>query len=591
MRIGDVVEEIKRRVDLVEIASAYVKLKRVGRNWEGLCPFHREKTPSFYINPEKQLWYCFGCGAGGDVFAFVQKAENLTFREALEKLAGQAGVQLPVSPEYAKASDEREKLRRACEIAARFYQECLKRSPDALSYLKKRGIKEETSEAFRLGYAPNSWTALADRLRQEGVDAKVGIAAGLLAHSERGSLYDRFRNRVMFPVCDVTGRVVAFGGRILEDTEGVPKYLNSPETPLFSKGSTLYGLHLARNSIAENECAVLVEGYMDVISLHQSGVTNAVATLGTSLTAEQLRLLGRYTRTCVLLYDCDSAGLKAALRSIPLFEESGIDVRIGDLPAGDDPDSFVRREGAAALAKVTAEAKPVLDYRMGLLIREHGTDTLDARRRLVAAAVPVLASVSNNLDRSRWTRKLAEIWVSPRMEMAAAAEENIAREVSEYRRRAQSKGGTSAPRANDVAGFKVPVGFNRVIKAQEFLLRACLESRDAAEATFSELRPEHFTEGAHRQLAEIVAERLGDDAWDVSSWDLGEGSAAVLAARLMSDPEPVLPESALAECRRLVRSHWEREQVRELIRKSEEGKELSYDELKRIEQSRLMQQP
>jgi DNA primase len=158
LRIGDVVEEIKRRVDLVEIASAYVKLKRVGRNWEGLCPFHREKTPSFYINPEKQLWYCFGCGAGGDVFAFVQKAENLTFREALEKLAGQAGVQLPVSPEYAKASDEREKLRRACEVAARFYQECLKRSPDALSYLKKRGIKEETSEAFRLGYAPNSWT-------------------------------------------------------------------------------------------------------------------------------------------------------------------------------------------------------------------------------------------------------------------------------------------------------------------------------------------------------------------------------------------------------------------------------------------------
>ncbi|MGQ9523684.1 MAG: DNA primase [Armatimonadota bacterium] len=583
MASKDIVEEIKRRVDLVEIASAYVKLRRAGRNWEGLCPFHQEKTPSFSINPEKQVWYCFGCGSGGDVFSFVQKADGLTFREALEKLAARTGVRIDAG-DRPKPTGELDVLRSACETAAAFYQQCLKRSREAQDYLRHRGIDEDTSERFRLGYAPDEWSALADHLARSGVSAVIGVKAGLLARAEQtGRVYDRMRGRVVFPICDVTGRVIAFGGRVIRGAENSPKYLNSPESPLFVKGSTLYGLHLARTAIQEREQAVLVEGYFDVVSLHGAGIRNAVATLGTALTREHLNLLGRYIKSCVLLYDSDSAGLRAALRSIPLFEESELEVRIAVLPDGHDPDSFVRTHGATALAEQIRSAQTVLDYQMGLLIRRFGTEGEEAKRKLVSSAVPILARVQNHLELGRWTRRLAEIWCGARLEMAASAEESIVKQISEYRRRARGE----AVSADTMVPKPLPTGSKRLQRAQECILKACLESRDVAEAVFREVQPEHFTSSELVDLARLVRSHLADDEWDAAGWDLGDGPAAVLAGRLMADREPVLGPDSVMQCCNMLKSHWEHEQVQELIRRSQEGEVLSHAELRRIEQSRL----
>lgn len=582
MASNDVVEEIKRRVDLVEIASAYVRLRRAGRNWEGLCPFHQEKTPSFSINPEKQMWYCFGCGSGGDVFTFVQKAEGLTFREALEKLAAKAGVRLePRSG--AKAAGELDVLRGACELAAAFYQQCLKRSTEAQEYIRRRGIDANTAERFRLGYAPDEWTSLADYLARRGVPAGVGIKAGLLAKAEQtGRVYDRMRGRLIFPICDVMGRVIAFGGRVIRDVENAPKYLNSPESPLFSKSSTLYGLHLARTAISEREQAVLVEGYVDVVSLHGAGIRNAVATLGTALTREHLNVLGRYTKNCVLLYDSDSAGLRAALRSIPLFEDSGVEVRIVVLPDGHDPDSYVHAHGPAALAEQIGSAQTVLDYQMGLLIRRFGTEGEDAKRKLVSSAVPVLARVQNDIERSRWTRRLAEIWCGTRLEMAAAAEESIAKQIAQHRRRA----GTPQRRPEVEAEELPPTGSRRLQRAQECILKACLDRRETAEAVFGEIQPELFTSEELADLARVIRSHLAEEGWEVAAWDLGEGPASSTAARLMADGEPVLELDAVMQCCNMLKAHWEKQQVQELIRRSQEGEDLSHAELRRIERSR-----
>lgn len=584
MRSRDPVEEVKRRVDLVDVISAYVRLRKAGRNWEGLCPFHQEKTPSFSVNQEKQFWHCFGCGAGGDVFAFLQKAENLTFREALERLAQHVGVPLDQSPARAKASSERDRLRSACEMACTFYSRTLLKSPHAVAYLKERGMDRATVDRFRLGYAPAAWDALANHLARNGVSQADALKAGLLASSNSaGRVYDRLRDRVVFPICDPEGRVIAFGGRTIGNTEGAPKYLNSPETPLFHKGRVLYALHLAKRAIGSQDRAVVVEGYMDAVALHKAGVENAVATLGTALTREHLILLGRYTRRAVLLYDSDSAGLSAALRSLPLFEESGIDVRVATLPDGHDPDSYVRQYGPVALAERLDAALPVLDYRMDLLIRQHGTSTEEAVVRLAKAAVPVLAGVRNHLDRGRWIRRLAELW-RPNGSGIVEAEEDLRRAVAAYHRTgATPRMAEGAEPLKRVAVGHLPPGqARRIYLAEAEILRSCLESRAAAEQAFAALRPEQFEDGELRELATLISSHLADDGWDVATWRMEGEAGASLAARLSANPAPPLTGEALAECIELVIAHQELEQVRELKRRMREGEIPDHDELERI---------
>ncbi|MCS7170029.1 MAG: DNA primase, partial [Candidatus Kapabacteria bacterium] len=348
-----VIEQVRQQVDLVELVGEVVLLKRVGKNYAGLCPFHREDTPSFFVQPERGIFKCFGCGKGGNAITFVMEYYRLAFPEAVRFLAERFGIALP--EEAIKGGEKQGELARsvyqALQAAASYYHEALFRpeGTDALAYVTSRGLQESTLRRFGVGYAPETWDALLRYLHQRGFDEAVLEEAGLVNRSERGGVYDRFRHRLMFPIHDTIGRVVGFGARRLREEEATPKYLNSPATPVYDKGRLLYGLYHARDALRTNGYAVLVEGYMDVLTLHQAGIATAVATAGTALTVEQLRLLRRYCRQLFVIYDADRAGQQATLRALELALQEGFEVKITLLPEGEDPDSFVRAQGAKAL--------------------------------------------------------------------------------------------------------------------------------------------------------------------------------------------------------------------------------------------------
>ena len=360
-------EELRARVDLGEVVGRHVKLTRRGREYVGLSPFQTEKTPSFTVVPEKGFYHCFSSGEHGDVIDFVMKVEGLAFPDAVERLAALAGLQVPVdSPEERERSEKRKSLYDVVEAATRHFERCL-RMPEgkaALDYLRRRGLDDGTIARFRLGYAPDSHTTIKGALAREGMDEDALVEAGLLIRPDDAARkpYDRFRHRVMFPITDRRGRPIAFGGRILAD--GEPKYLNSPETPLFHKGAVLYGLHQATRAAAERKQVVVAEGYMDVIALAKAGIENAVAPLGTALTEEQFALLWKMAPEAVLCFDGDRAGQKAATRAaeraLPLLRPE-VSVRFAQLPAGEDPDSLIGQKGAAAMAEIVAEALSLSD--------------------------------------------------------------------------------------------------------------------------------------------------------------------------------------------------------------------------------------
>ena len=410
----DQVQAIRERADIVEIVSQYATLKQSGRVFKALCPFHSEKTASFQVDPERGLWRCWGaCGTGGDVFSFVQKVDNLTFPEAAEKLARRYGLPFQRGGESAERSSERERLLRVSALAERFFQEQYRRAPHVQAYAARRGLSPEAVERFRLGFAPGH-DRLAAFLSSQKVSPAEAEQAGLLVRGENG-YRDRFWNRLIFPILDVEGRPIGFGGRTMEDHQ--PKYLNSPETPIFRKGRTLFGLHLARKGIPAAGCAVVVEGYMDLIACQEAGFSQTVATLGTAITPEVIRLLRRYTSQLVLAYDGDSAGLGAALRSAPAFEEAGCEVRIVRLPAGKDPDSVIREEGAASFQQLLNEAEPLVEYHLGELARKHDLSTPEGRLALVQEAARIVSQLRSTVAREhhrgqfeRRLRKLAEQW-------------------------------------------------------------------------------------------------------------------------------------------------------------------------------------
>lgn len=371
-RFGDdKIEEVRSRADIVEIVGAHVRLRRAGRNFVGLCPFHNEKTPSFSVNAERGFFHCFGCGAGGSVFNFIMRVEGLTFPEAVRSLARKYGVTLPEHDQSGAAAGEREAMLKASEVAAEFFAHVLWNTSDgalAREYLKSRGISVETSRAFMIGFAPSRPASLAKALERRGL-GDAGVKVGLVrkdGDAATGAVaYDMFRARVMFPIRDAQGRVIAFGGRVLDAR--LPKYINSPESPLYSKARTLYGLFEARQAISSNAAAgkdraILVEGYFDVIALWQAGFKEAVAGCGTALTVEQLRALSRYTKNVIACFDGDAAGRKASMRALEIFLQAGLLGRGIFIPSGFDPDTFVRERGAAAFAELTDKSELLVDY-------------------------------------------------------------------------------------------------------------------------------------------------------------------------------------------------------------------------------------
>jgi len=419
---GSIADKVKQQADIVRLVGDYVRLKKSGQNFVGLCPFHPEKTPSFAVHPVKQIYHCFGCGAGGDVFKFVMEMEKVAFPEALRLVAEKVGVRLPEraprTPEEAKATRQRTALVKLHEQAAAFFAEQLESTKEgrlARAYLNDRGLDDETIKAFGIGYAPGAGDALLRRLRELGASPEALAASGLVnkdpAYSGAGDrgLYDRFRRRVMFPIATESGRIVAFGGRALGESEGSgPKYMNSPESPIYSKSRVLYNLHRAKEAVRKQNYAVLVEGYLDCIGAHTAGATNVVASCGTSLTPEQVKLLGRSTHNVVVNFDPDTAGVAATERSLNLLLEQGFQVRVLALPAGTDPDSFVRQQGAAAYREKLKESKPYLDY---LAERARGDFDLHSQEGKIAALnflLPYLARVPNKIRRAEWASELAQ---------------------------------------------------------------------------------------------------------------------------------------------------------------------------------------
>ncbi|KYH30810.1 DNA primase [Neomoorella mulderi] len=407
----EVIDEVKDRVDIVEIIGSYVRLKRSGRNYVGLCPFHKEKTPSFTVSPDKQMFYCFGCGAGGDVFAFLMKQDGLSFPEAVKTLAARVGIDLAGAGESPAARREREwkeRLYQLGAIAASFYYRLLMRHPVAAParlYLQRRGVKGETARLFELGYAPDTGTALVDYLRRQGFTPWEIDQAGLSASRPPRGTADRFRGRLMFPIKDSRGRVIGFGGRIL--SEGQPKYLNSPETALFHKGRHLYGLHLALPGIRRKGQAILVEGYMDMIAAWQHGIDNVVASLGTALTTEQARELKKYAREVIIAYDADTAGEAATLRGLDILAAAGLQVRVLQLPAGKDPDEFLAARGTAAFQELVKESQGLMEFRINKAVAEHDPTRPLGRKAIMAAVLPYLQQVKDAVEQEAYIRLLS----------------------------------------------------------------------------------------------------------------------------------------------------------------------------------------
>ncbi|MBR0130244.1 MAG: DNA primase [Firmicutes bacterium] len=385
------IEEIKSRCNIVDVISPVVPLKRTGANWKGCCPFHKEKTPSFVVSEQRQSYHCFGCGVGGDVITFTEKYYNLDFPEAVEKLANQYGIQIDTV--YSQQGKKREPYYELNKQAARhFYKNLASGWNPGLEYLNKRKLTAETVKTFWIGYAANEWTDMTDALIKQGADRNMLVELGLCSEKNK-RVYDKYRSRLIFPIVNTQGKIIGFGGRIIGD--GEPKYLNSPESLVFQKKNNLYGLNVTRQEIQKEGYAIVVEGYMDMVSLYQGGVKNAVATLGTALTPEQAKLLSRYTQSVVLCYDADAAGIKAAIRGIDVLRHAGLEVKVLHVDDGKDPDEYIQKHGRDEFINlVKNKALPDVEYKMALIARKYDVRKTDESIKFFRAAARVLKELS-----------------------------------------------------------------------------------------------------------------------------------------------------------------------------------------------------
>lgn len=523
------IDEIRRRVDIVEVIGEVLPLQRAGRSFKGLCPFHQEKTASFTVSPDRQAYHCFGCGAGGNVISFVMEFDKVGFVEAVRSLARRAGVAVP-EPRRADPAEQREHdaIFHALRLAQTLYRSNLedeRAGKAARRYLAERGITAETSLAFGLGYAPAGWEELAQRATREGIPAEILVKSGLAkSREESGGHYDVFRNRIIFPIVGTSDRVLGFGGRSLGDEE--PKYMNSSETPVFRKGQNLYGLPQARDAIRSKGSAVVVEGYMDLIALHQAGARHVVAPLGTAFGPEQGRLLARYAPAATIAFDGDAAGRRAVWLAAPWLWESGLRVRVATLPEGEDPDSLVRRAGLAGWEAIESGARDFVEFGFEEAADAAALD--DVLRRMVAA----LAGVRDDLRRAMYARAVAE--------RAGIPEETLLRSVKREieRRRGGAGAAERAAGATSAATEQTPEE-RADLQAERDLLHLLLECPHLQPEVAPRFSPDLFADESLRAIAEAMRR-----AWDAESTLTAEdlmrldgeaaltaGAAAVLVAR------------------------------------------------------------
>lgn len=579
----DILREIRSRNDIVEVISEYVLLKQTGKNYKALCPFHTERTPSFVVSPERQLFHCFGCGASGDVFAFIMKLENMSFPEAARLLAERAGIDLPGDGASGprREGDIKALILEANEAAADYFNWALlqtRQGATALDYLRGRGIDEDDIVRFKLGYAPPGWDSLYKALTRKGLSPEILEAAGLIIkRKESRGFYDRFRNRVMFTIFDLHGRVVGFGGRVLDDSQ--PKYLNSPETAVFSKGSSLYGISVARDEIRASGRAVIVEGYTDVIAAHRAGVRTAVASLGTALTQNQARLLARYAKEVVLAYDADFAGEAATIRGMDLLSAAGLQVKVAVFPGGKDPDEVIRSEGRDAFVSMLDGARPLVEYKLDLALKDIDLSTLQGRVAAAARAAAVVAGIQNAVERLEYSRVMAARLNVPEEafieEVRKLGRTGPAPRVPSKDKFGQNRNTTGNTHVEGVSHLRQGVPA-KVIKAERGLLRLMLEEPDVYIAVRRELGEVVFSCDEHRTIAAAImdearnSERGGVtgsvDAASVIS-RLADDTLRAVATGAFIEDIPVSPEGRkeiLSDYIKVLKEHLMRERIRRM---------------------------
>ena len=406
------VREVAERISITDVVGEYVQLRRAGANFLGLCPFHGEKTPSFNVNPAREMFHCFGCGAGGSVFTFIMRIEGVSFPEAVKVLARRAGVEIEerqLTPSERQAQDEREQFRRINEITAEFYRGTLEQKPEGASgraYLDRRGVDGETAAAYRMGFAPDQRDALVNHLKRSGASLEAALKLGIVRKGDHG-WHDLFRNRLIFPIRDSRGQVIAFAGRVLDAS--LPKYINSPESPLYHKSAVLFGLDMALPTVRTENALIIVEGYFDHLALYRAGVRNVAATCGTALTATHAGLIRRHASKVYTLFDSDAAGQKATVRSMELFLEQRIPAYVIALPAGDDPDSYLAANPAESFLECRDRARPAFEFFVRSLLTRHPPGTIDSKVRVIDEVIPRFRKIADPIERDLYEKEICRL--------------------------------------------------------------------------------------------------------------------------------------------------------------------------------------
>jgi DNA primase len=558
------IDEIRERADIISVISEYVPLKKRGKNYLGSCPFHSEKTPSFTVNQDKKLFHCFGCGEGGNIFAFIMKIENIGFAEAVGLLGEKTGIEVPRYARSQDANSKGERLSEAIKLAAEHFQKNLQQEhagESAREYLKKRGIDERTAAAFKLGFSLDSWDALTKHLLSRGVDTKDIEAAGLALSKEGGGLYDRFRGRLMFAIEDARGRDVGFGGRIL--SEGEPKYLNSPETQVYNKSRLLYGLNLSKDFIKAENLAVVVEGYMDVIACYQFGIKNVVASMGTALTDEQIKLISRFTSNVALVYDKDPAGEAATQRGVDLLRKASINVKVARITFGKDPDELIRTKGPGALKDALSSALPWLEYLINSSISRFDLREIEQRVKALREASRLIAQERDALTRSEFVKYAAKL--------LGSREDAIAEEVK--KELFYSAKSTKKSEARSIKEKPAP----KINRAEEAALELSITNPDALKILKGSVHWGEFTDPVNRTIAELImsVEAEGKDLAKFLEDNLpSEEAKKRLSAILLSESPTDNVERTIKDYINAIKAHHVKLRIADLRSKIEEAERI-----------------
>lgn len=552
----DLISDVMAANDIVDVISSYISLKKNGRSYVGLCPFHSEKTPSFSVSPDKQLYHCFGCGEGGNVLTFIMKAENLDFVEGLKLLADRARIALP-EPQMSEDADKRYKMKQriinANTIAARFFNKCLTSTEEGKQgreYFERRKLTQKTATSFGLGFAPDSRDALIRHMKPLGFSESELVDLGLAIVRDNRYI-DKFRNRVMFPIIDVRGNVIGFGGRVMDDSK--PKYLNSPETAAFNKRLNLFALNFAKNK--RGDSLILAEGYMDVISLHQAGISNAVATLGTALTEEQARIIARYAKNIILCYDTDEAGVKATLRAIEIFSHTECRVKVLSLSGAKDPDEFIQSHGGGSEAFLEAvqKAVPATLFRINMAKRKYDIDnSIDDKISFINEAAQILVSVGSMVEIDAYADMLAKNYDIKKESVFSEISKLKARQSARDKQKLVHSMGSAGitSRENSDVTETAPskkVGMTPLAKAEKSLLSLMCMSRVAARYVQKEMAAEEFSNEVHQKLAALCYEAWENGAPDTAKIVMQfEGKAASYVTQALMDKAVYDDEAATA---------------------------------------------